>query len=262
MDAEIDGTKTVPGDVPAFGDLLRQYRRRAGLTQEALAERAGVSVRTITEVERGINRSPRRDTLHLLADALQLSTQERAHLEAVRVAGSVRSHSRPRADPAPALPGHTQRRRRPRVLVLTSVGALVLILLISIGTLVVYRSIPSTAHRLAVGSKPVLRAVWGGAVSNASFQPTMIAVGPDGMIYVADDARDTIVRLSPAGQLLQSWRVPPAPLVRTDPLGNGIHHAFLTVDRRGDVYVVDQSHNRILMFSPTGERLAAWGRLG
>ncbi len=57
---------------PRFGDVLRRQRRAAGLTQEELAERAGVSPRTIGDIERGIARSYRHDTVHLLADALCL----------------------------------------------------------------------------------------------------------------------------------------------------------------------------------------------
>lgn len=38
-----------------FGNLLRRARRSAGLTQEALAERAGLSARAISDLERGVN---------------------------------------------------------------------------------------------------------------------------------------------------------------------------------------------------------------
>jgi tetratricopeptide (TPR) repeat protein/transcriptional regulator with XRE-family HTH domain len=65
-----------------FGHLLRRLRRAAHLTQEELAERAGVSLRGVSDLERGINRSPRRETVQLLADALQLGPQDRATLEA------------------------------------------------------------------------------------------------------------------------------------------------------------------------------------
>ncbi len=46
-------------DAPVFGSLLRRYRRAAGLTQEALAERALLSVFTISALERGANQAPR-----------------------------------------------------------------------------------------------------------------------------------------------------------------------------------------------------------
>jgi tetratricopeptide (TPR) repeat protein/transcriptional regulator with XRE-family HTH domain len=69
----------------AFGTLLRRRRIAAGLTQEELAERAGLSVRRIGDMERGIQQRPRTDTLALLAEALGLSPEEQAGLaEAAR----------------------------------------------------------------------------------------------------------------------------------------------------------------------------------
>jgi len=58
--------------------LLRNWRRAASLTQEDLAERAGMSVETISALERGISRSPYRATITSLADALALDTEDRA----------------------------------------------------------------------------------------------------------------------------------------------------------------------------------------
>lgn len=72
----------VAGTAAAFGDLLKRYRVVAGLTQEALAEQAHLSVRAISDLERGIKRLPRRDTLALLVEALQLSPQVRVAFEA------------------------------------------------------------------------------------------------------------------------------------------------------------------------------------
>jgi non-specific serine/threonine protein kinase len=66
-----------------FGELLRDQRRAAGLTQEELAERAGVSPRSISELERGGGHIPRRDTVGLLARALGLEGQERETFEAL-----------------------------------------------------------------------------------------------------------------------------------------------------------------------------------
>ena len=60
-----------------FGPLLRRYRTAAGLTQEALAARAQMSARTIADLERGINRTPRHDTFELLVSALHLTAQQR-----------------------------------------------------------------------------------------------------------------------------------------------------------------------------------------
>ncbi len=67
---------------PPFGVLLRHYREAAGLTQEALAERSGVSARAVSDLERGVNRAPRADTLGLLVGALGLAPAERRGLEA------------------------------------------------------------------------------------------------------------------------------------------------------------------------------------
>ena len=53
-----------------FAGLLRQLRGRAGLTQEELAEAAGLSLRAVSDLERGFHRTARKDTALLLADAL------------------------------------------------------------------------------------------------------------------------------------------------------------------------------------------------
>lgn len=68
----------------SFGDLVRQARRAANVTQEELAGRAGLSVRGISDLERGVNRAPRKDTLELLAAALSLSADERGRWERAR----------------------------------------------------------------------------------------------------------------------------------------------------------------------------------
>jgi predicted ATPase/DNA-binding XRE family transcriptional regulator len=78
--------------VMPFGPLLRRYRAAAGLTQEELAARAGLSVRAISDLERGLKR-PRRDTVNLLAEALVLPPRRRALLEAA---------ARPATETAPA----------------------------------------------------------------------------------------------------------------------------------------------------------------
>ena len=55
---------------PVFGDLLRRFRLIADLTQDALAERATISARAISDLERGIKKRPQQETVRLLADAL------------------------------------------------------------------------------------------------------------------------------------------------------------------------------------------------
>lgn len=77
------GAQTMASSQPrTFGDLLRRFRIAAGLTQEELAERAGLSRRAIGSLEIGERRSPHKGTVTLLAQALVLSPAERALLEA------------------------------------------------------------------------------------------------------------------------------------------------------------------------------------
>jgi pimeloyl-ACP methyl ester carboxylesterase len=71
------GVRAVGEAVP-FGLLLKRHRVAGGLTHEALAERAGLSVRAISDLERGVNRAPRRETLRRLTEALQLTPEQRA----------------------------------------------------------------------------------------------------------------------------------------------------------------------------------------
>ncbi|MEV6489847.1 helix-turn-helix domain-containing protein [Actinoplanes sp. NPDC051633] len=61
------------GGGPAFGVLLGSHRRRVRLTQEELARRAGVGVRTVRDLERGRASRPQRSTVELLAGALGLT---------------------------------------------------------------------------------------------------------------------------------------------------------------------------------------------
>jgi DNA-binding XRE family transcriptional regulator len=42
----------------AFGELLKRYRLAVGLSQERLAERAGLSERAVSDLERGLRRAP------------------------------------------------------------------------------------------------------------------------------------------------------------------------------------------------------------
>src|SRR5262249_23138168 len=79
---------------PIVGDVLRQLRRAAGLTQEELAAHANLSPRGLSDLERGVNRHPRRETLLALAAAFDLSEEERERLFAA---------ARRRAPGAPAV---------------------------------------------------------------------------------------------------------------------------------------------------------------
>src|SRR5215470_16302505 len=66
------GTAVVEESAFTFAGLLRQLRAEARLTQEELAEAAGLSPRSVSDLERGINRTARKETAVLLAGALGL----------------------------------------------------------------------------------------------------------------------------------------------------------------------------------------------
>jgi predicted ATPase/DNA-binding XRE family transcriptional regulator len=75
-----------------FGAVLKKHRLAAGLTQEALAERAGMSVQAVSALERGVRRMPYASTVDLLAQALRLAPAEREALaEAARRRGQPRT---------------------------------------------------------------------------------------------------------------------------------------------------------------------------
>jgi tetratricopeptide (TPR) repeat protein/transcriptional regulator with XRE-family HTH domain len=87
----------------SFGKLLLRVRADAGLTQERLAERSGLSVRTIRNLERGLNGRPREVSVLLLARALGLSGRElELFLSAARDSGTTDAGSQvvPRQLPA------------------------------------------------------------------------------------------------------------------------------------------------------------------
>ena len=81
-----------------FGNLLRRLRSAAALSQEALAERAGLSRHGVSDLERGARHAPRLETVRMLADALALEEADR---------GALLAAARPellRGDGAPSAP--------------------------------------------------------------------------------------------------------------------------------------------------------------
>jgi transcriptional regulator with XRE-family HTH domain len=89
-------------NVSPFGECLRHLRASAALTQEDLAERAGLSPRGISDLERGARRAPHLATVRMIADALDLGPADRQALLA-----AARPHQPPvaqggrEASPAP-----------------------------------------------------------------------------------------------------------------------------------------------------------------
>jgi transcriptional regulator with XRE-family HTH domain len=95
----------------SFGQILRHFRIAAGLSQEALAERAQMSKNGVSALERGYRRTPQRETLALLGRALALNEEQRTVFEKA----AARSRLLPRQEasdaigrwrgaPTPALP--------------------------------------------------------------------------------------------------------------------------------------------------------------
>ncbi|MBV9326242.1 MAG: helix-turn-helix domain-containing protein, partial [Chloroflexi bacterium] len=86
----------------AFGAALRSMRLAAGLSQGALAERAGLSEKAVGALERGDRTTPRPATVVLLADALGASPAERerllaaAHADAQPTDGDAVAHAEQR----------------------------------------------------------------------------------------------------------------------------------------------------------------------
>jgi len=87
----------------SFAGLLRQLRGEAKLTQEELAEAAGLSLRAVSDLERGIHRTARKDTALLLTGALGMTESA-----AVLFVAAARGRT-PAADVLTALSASAQR---------------------------------------------------------------------------------------------------------------------------------------------------------
>ncbi len=117
-----------------FGEMLRRSRLAAGLTQEDLASRAGLSVRAVSDLERGVKKRPHFETVRMLADGLNLALPDRAALLAAARSSTLPAPSasavRPRLPvPPTALVGREMEvaaavalLRRPDVRLLTLTG--------------------------------------------------------------------------------------------------------------------------------------------
>ncbi len=98
-------TRTATREPAPFGALLLRLRASAGLTQEQLAARAGLSTAAITSLESGKRRAPRFTTVEMLATALGLDAQHRQELVAAARDTTNRAPGRPSwrsvAEPTP-----------------------------------------------------------------------------------------------------------------------------------------------------------------
>jgi len=90
-------------DGESFAESLRGHRQRMRLTQEQLAQRAGLGVRTLRDLEAGRVRRPQRESVRLLAEALGLSGEQRRRFASVVPALALDPPAEPRrAAPVPA----------------------------------------------------------------------------------------------------------------------------------------------------------------
>src|SRR6266568_2226983 len=78
------------GDGSVFGARLSGWRQLTGLSQEELAERSGLSVRAISNLERGRTRLPHPASVRRLADALDLHGAKREEFFAAAARQSTR----------------------------------------------------------------------------------------------------------------------------------------------------------------------------
>lgn len=104
-----------PDPAHAFAELLRRRRIAARLTQEQLAAKAGLNVRSVSQLERGKVRYPRSESVRLLAAALELAEEERAQFIEVARDGYWADHGTATPDGKPTqlpggIPGFTGRK--------------------------------------------------------------------------------------------------------------------------------------------------------
>jgi DNA-binding beta-propeller fold protein YncE len=96
-----------------------------------------------------------------------------------------------------------------------------------------------------------------GGLAGQFVYPTAIAVSPDGSVYVSDDSRTTLTKMSPTGH--QEWRLGgPRTLPSTPPdLAGHLH--FGSIDSHGRLVVANDDTSRIVYISPGGHEVDAFG---
>jgi C-terminal processing protease CtpA/Prc/N-acetylneuraminic acid mutarotase/transcriptional regulator with XRE-family HTH domain len=138
-------------ELPAFGDLLRRFRDGAGLTQEELAERTGLSPGAISLLERNPRQRPRPYTVRKLAEALDLSQADRARFEAAARGLRPDPAEAPTSEEAPPVALAPLRRRGRRAQWLAGALGVVLVgagLIVGVRALA-DRSAPASAAQVA-----------------------------------------------------------------------------------------------------------------
>ena len=173
------------------GRIARRARLRAGLTQEEVAERSGLSVRAVGNLERGVVARPRRHSLAAIADALGLAGAERAAL--------IGTGPLPAPDDAPA--GRTPAQLPPAGRPLTGRHGHLAAL---DGVLARDGVRVAVVHGGAGMGKTALALAWAGSVRDEF---------PDGQLYAGLRGYASAAPVGPAQvlhQFLRALRVPPA----------------------------------------------------
>jgi DNA-binding beta-propeller fold protein YncE/transcriptional regulator with XRE-family HTH domain len=239
---------TVQKDTP-FGVQLRQYRSALGLTQEELAEQARLSPRGIRALERGERTAPRRDTVDLLADALQLGADDRLSFQAASRAIPAREVARPPA-PTPASNRPRWRVRPPMLLRAAVIGALILVAAASAYSARALIHVPHSSHEV-VG---VVSSQWPHVTVRFPLLTDPVAVATDagGELYVLDARNNLIHTFASDGTPLATWGG------TGTANGEFLAPSALAVDTSGRVYVADTGNSRVQVFSSSGRWRASW----
>ncbi|HLJ67810.1 MAG TPA: helix-turn-helix domain-containing protein, partial [Chloroflexota bacterium] len=236
-------------DEAPLATLLKRYRLAMGFTQEELAERAEMSARSVSDIERGLNRSPLPNTLRRLADALELAGEQRANFLGA-------THEAREAAPPPIrIDGRSPTRRSFGLSLRWLAVATLTALLVAAAALTLLRGLASgSAHSLSSSSSaPAVLASWGSPVRQTfSWLIGGSAIpGPhgEGNLYGGTQVTLGVVRASSSGQQLSSWQA------------SGFYASDSKADPLGNLWLAT-SNNDIEEYSPDGRLLARLGSAG
>ncbi|GAC1328473.1 MAG: hypothetical protein NVS2B16_34690 [Chloroflexota bacterium] len=80
-----------------------------------------------------------------------------------------------------------------------------------------------------------------------------IAIGGRGNVFALDASRGQIIKLSPSGEILNTWGSPGDGMAQFD------NPSGITIDARGAIYVADTGNNRVVRLSSSGDVLSVLG---